>query len=149
MRYGARMTVRSSPSSKHVPRKERRYHVKMFGLSILKRTISDNKTHYRYGIFHRLAIKIIMTNSRIWREQNRHPSSGLPLKYIVNCLQSSLTKTGVNSVNTTDSKNSFRNLVIQFIMCYPNYHLSPAITPCDCGELSRDCCRKVTTVQSV
>ena len=28
MRYGARMTVRSSPSSKHVPRKERRYHVK-------------------------------------------------------------------------------------------------------------------------
>ena len=26
--HGARMTVRSSPSSKHVPRKERRYHVK-------------------------------------------------------------------------------------------------------------------------
>ena len=30
MRYGAHMTVRSSPSSKHVPRKERRYHVKKF-----------------------------------------------------------------------------------------------------------------------
>ena len=29
MRYGARMTVRSSPSSKHVPQKERRYHVKI------------------------------------------------------------------------------------------------------------------------
>ena len=28
MRDGARMTVRSRPTSKHVPRKERRYHVK-------------------------------------------------------------------------------------------------------------------------
>ena len=33
MRYGARMTVHSSPSSKHVPRKERRYHVKTSNLS--------------------------------------------------------------------------------------------------------------------
>jgi hypothetical protein len=75
----------------------------MFGLSILKLIISDIKTHYRYGLLHRIVIKIIMTNSRIRLEQNRHPPSGLLFKYIVNCLHSSLTQTTVNFVNTTDS----------------------------------------------
>ena len=56
----------------------------MFGLNILKHIISDNKTHYRYGVLYPQVIKIIMTKGRIWREQNRHPSSGLFLKYIVN-----------------------------------------------------------------
>jgi hypothetical protein len=78
----------------------------MFGLSILKRVISDNKTHYRYGLLHRPFIKIIMTNSRIRREQNRPPSSGLLLRYIASRLLSSLTQTRVISVNTTVSKGT-------------------------------------------
>ena len=64
----------------------------MFGLSIIKLIISEFKTHYRYGILHRLVIKIIMTNSRIRWEQNSPPSIGLLLKYIVNYLFSSLTQ---------------------------------------------------------
>jgi len=63
--------------------------------------MSSIKTHYSYGLLHHIFIKIIITNSRIQREQNRIPSLGLLHKYIVNCLLSSLTQT---TVNTTHSK---------------------------------------------
>ena len=42
MRDGARMTVRSRPTSKHVPRKERRYHVKNSDQEIFRGNTPDN-----------------------------------------------------------------------------------------------------------
>jgi hypothetical protein len=71
--------------------------------------ISNIKTHYLCGHLHRPVIKIIMTTSRIQLDQIRpppSPSSGLRLKYIFNCLLSSLTQSRVNSLNTKDSKDT-------------------------------------------
>jgi hypothetical protein len=48
-------------------------------------------------------IKIIIKNSRIRREQNRPPSSGLLHKYIVNCLLYSLTQTRLNTTHSQDT----------------------------------------------
>jgi hypothetical protein len=57
---------------------------------------------YSNVLLHILVIKIITINDRIRREQNRPPSSGLLLKYIVNCLYP-LTQSTVNSAKKTDT----------------------------------------------
>jgi hypothetical protein len=81
-----------------------------------------------------------MNTSRIRLEECRPPCSVLLLKYIVNCLLSFLTQSRVNSVNTTDSKDTSETTCCN-LSCFTlnMYHLSPAITYC----VGRDCSRKL------
>ena len=72
MRDGARMTVRSRPTSKHVPRKERRYHVKK-NRSVRRREQSPRRKERPAGKFclEKLPLLVRITEhvNTVWLEQ--------------------------------------------------------------------------------
>jgi NADH:ubiquinone oxidoreductase subunit B-like Fe-S oxidoreductase len=88
--------------------------------------------------------------------QTRLPSSGLLLRYIVDCLYSSLTQIRVKCVNQTRSITVQKYVNANHTVCLMNfiYHGSKSISSFSRHYslwwkcLSGDCCRKVSTVQS-